>query len=231
VSKDFTEAKLRKTLALIDVLQALIEEHPRKILVVGCGDGAEAGILARDLKADTIGIDLGDEFRFDHSGSAPARLLKMDATGLEFADASFDFVYSFHALEHIKDPWRALSEMARILRPGGNYLVGVPNKSRLIGYFGSAVPLSTKLRWNLADLGMRLRGEWRNELGAHAGFTDRELSGMCLNAFGSAQIVDDNYYLRLYARNADLVRAVIYSGVKHMIFPCVYVFGTKTACC
>lgn len=44
---------------------------------------------------------------------------QMDATRLEFEDESFDIVYSFSAFEHFPDPRTALSEVGRVLRPGG----------------------------------------------------------------------------------------------------------------
>jgi len=110
--------KGHKTAAMITVLRSAVhEETPRNILVVGCGSGLEAGDIARAFGASTIGIDTCDQFSFDHSAAAPAKLMAMDARELEFSDASFDLVYSFHALEHIPTPARALAEMARILRP------------------------------------------------------------------------------------------------------------------
>jgi hypothetical protein len=35
--------------------------------------------------------------------------------------------------------------MSRVLRPGGTFCIGIPNKARLIGYLGAAVPLSAKI--------------------------------------------------------------------------------------
>jgi SAM-dependent methyltransferase len=48
-----------------------------------------------------------------------------DATRMEFADCSFDFVYSFDVFEHLPDPARVLGEIARVLRPGGGCLISV----------------------------------------------------------------------------------------------------------
>jgi glycosyltransferase involved in cell wall biosynthesis len=129
-----------KTAALIDVLKEGLPSPPATILVVGCGTGREAGLLARSFAANTTGIDLGGQFAFDHEGSHPATLLAMDACNLKFPNGCFDLVYSFHALEHIANPHQALLEMARVLRPGGAYLIGTPNKSRLVGYLGAPVP-------------------------------------------------------------------------------------------
>jgi SAM-dependent methyltransferase len=48
------------------------------------------------------------------------------AERLEFADDSFDSVLSYDVLEHVQDPARALEEIARVLRPGGEGLFVFP---------------------------------------------------------------------------------------------------------
>jgi len=53
-------------------------------------------------------------------------LLHQDVTALSFADASKDVVISCDVLEHVADYRSALSEMARVLRPGGRLLLTVP---------------------------------------------------------------------------------------------------------
>jgi ubiquinone/menaquinone biosynthesis C-methylase UbiE len=130
--------------------------------------------------------------------------MTMNARELEFADESFELIYSFHALEHIPRPKDALREMSRVLRPGGRYLIGTPNKSRLLGYFAAAHPFSERVMMNVHDIGMRARGRWTNEAGAHAGFTANELTGICGDAFGESQDVSEEYYSQLYASKASL---------------------------
>ncbi len=51
---------------------------------------------------------------------------QVDLIALPFEDASFDLVYASHVLEHIKDDEVALSEIRRILRPGGVAIIPVP---------------------------------------------------------------------------------------------------------
>lgn len=51
---------------------------------------------------------------------------KVDMTGLPFADDTYHFVFASHVLEHIKDDVKALSEIARILKPGGIAILHVP---------------------------------------------------------------------------------------------------------
>ena len=51
--------------------------------------------------------------------SANIDLRQMDATVMDFEDATFDFVYSFSVFEHLPDPPAVLKEVTRVLKPGG----------------------------------------------------------------------------------------------------------------
>lgn len=198
----------------------------RRLLVVGCGSGAEAATLARELGAQVIGIDLHDAF--DPAAAAVADLRRGDATRLEFADGAFDFVYSYHVLEHIPDYGKALAEMRRVLAAGGGYLIGTPNRSRLLGYLGSAgVSWRDKLAWNLADWQARLRGAFRNECGAHAGFSSAELKRALAKVFGKVEEITARYYESVYRRHAWLVKLLARSGLGRFLFPAVYFMGTR----
>jgi SAM-dependent methyltransferase len=217
-----------KSRVLLDLIARRHVGELRRALVVGCGSGREAGILARHLGAETIGIDLGGEFALDHEASRPATLLRMDAQALQFADASFDHVYSFHALEHIPDYRRALAEMSRVLRPGGSFCIGTPNRARLVGYIGSSAPARWRILWNLQDLACRLTGRWSNEQGAHAGFYADELGTLCREHFGDAEEVTDSYYLALYPGRRALVERLAAAPWKYRLLPCVYFAGRRT---
>ena len=62
------------------------------------------------------------------SSRAPLHAAVADVRDLPFCDASFDAIYSMGTIEHFRDYERAVAEMARVLRPGGRAIVGVPNR-------------------------------------------------------------------------------------------------------
>jgi SAM-dependent methyltransferase len=216
-----------RTEALAELIRASSHLPIRRLLVVGCGSGKEAAVLAEELgpATETTGIDI--VVNFDPEAAQAVRLLHGDATKLEFAEGSFDCVYSYHALEHIPRHVQALREMRRVLVDNGLLCIGTPNRSRLFAYAGSRASLWEKLRWNMIDWKARLRGRFRNECGAHAGFSSSELQRELQGVFGNAEEITLPYYLRVYRRHARLCRLLDASGLGRLLFPCVYFLGRK----
>lgn len=212
-----------------EIIASIIKErhnHVKRILAVGCGSGIEAAVLAQELNAEVIGIDLQDDF--SAGASDVATLHVGDATALSFGDESFDFVYSFHALEHIHDPEMAIGEIHRVLSRKGVYWIGAPNRSRMLGYVGSRnFSFGKKIQWNLRDWVARLKGEFRNELGAHAGFSTGELQALLETKFGNPHDVALSYYCRLYPQYKTTIEWVARMKLERFIFPSVYFIGTK----
>ena len=62
-------------------------------------------------------------------------------------------------------------------------------------------------------------------LGAHAGFTKRQLMELCAEAFGSSSDVSGDYYLARYREYQFTMKWLINSGLCHRAFPSVYVYG------
>ncbi len=185
-------------------LCALLRERMERLetstgLLLGCGSGDEVVYLRRAFKCPrVVGVDLSAAF------SARARsesdLAVADAARLPFPANSFDFAAAIHSLEHVSSPRSALAEVARVLRPRGWFYVGVPNRTRVLGYLGSfGVSGWQKVCWNLIDYGQRLRGRFRNELGAHAGFDSRQLQEMLATYFSDFELLTEEYLRFKYA--------------------------------
>jgi SAM-dependent methyltransferase len=87
---------------------------------------------AVDVHPDVIGMAEAIALREMPPGDYRKLVFKVeDATRLTFADATFDLAVSYSTIEHIPGTdarRKALSEMARVVRPGGHVAVTVPNK-------------------------------------------------------------------------------------------------------
>jgi len=61
-------------------------------------------------------------------------MVKMDITKIQYPDASFDVIYCSHVLEHIPDDRLAMSELYRVLKPGGWAILQVPQADQDVTY-------------------------------------------------------------------------------------------------
>src|SRR5207248_5967576 len=133
-------------------------------LIVGCGSGDEVVFMRRSFCNHTVvGLDLNPDFSRD--ARAEGCVLVGAGERLPFHSDYFHFAAAFHSLEHVNDPEAVLDEIHRVLRPDGMFYMGVPNRSRLVGYLGAFHATTwQKITWNLTDWKARLRGRFRNEL-------------------------------------------------------------------
>jgi ubiquinone/menaquinone biosynthesis C-methylase UbiE len=96
-----------------------------RVLDLGIGDGRLAAELdAREL----TGADVS-QVALDRAAKRlpEARLVKLEPDEpLPFADNEFDLVLCAETLEHVRDLQLALSEIRRVLRPGGRLAVTTP---------------------------------------------------------------------------------------------------------
>jgi len=111
-------------LALLeDVLTAKV-----RMLDVGCGNGLFLDrIRGRVADAQLSGVDYS-KYQIERPAHASLRLKQADLTrGIPFDDGSFDVVYAAEIIEHLVDPDLLLSEIRRVLRPGGALVLTTPN--------------------------------------------------------------------------------------------------------
>ncbi len=214
-----------RTLAIAEILFDKGVAPGASIVVVGCGSGREAAVLADRLQARVTGIDVISGF--DPVAAQWAQLQVGDAQAMNFTDASFDVVFSYHALEHIPDQHRALAEMRRVLKPGGVYCIGTPNRSRLLGYIGGPSTMMEKVHWNLIDWKARLLGRFRNELGAHAGYTTAELQGLLREHFSTADDVTVRYFKHVHSGHVSAISILEKTGLSKILFPSIYFLGDR----
>jgi len=94
---------------------------PLRLLDIGAGAGALVERAASD-GLTAYGVE-------PYWPIASERIQRGFAELLPFPDASFDAVTSISVLEHVDDPKQAMTEMARVLRPGGRAFVAIPELS------------------------------------------------------------------------------------------------------
>ena len=89
------------------------------VLDIGCRDGGLRRFLPPGIRYQ--GMDITPEF------AALDIVIRDVSDGIPFPDATFDNVFCIEVLEHVPNPFGALTEMHRVLRPGGVLTLSVPN--------------------------------------------------------------------------------------------------------
>lgn len=100
----------------------------KKALEIGCGTGIFTALIARS-GADITAVELSPELVERARAQNPApnvKYLVMNVEELAFPENSFDCVYGSSVLHHLNLP-KALPEMLRVLKPGGNFVFTEPN--------------------------------------------------------------------------------------------------------
>ena len=117
-----------------DIFRAVLEARtelprPMRVLDLGPGSGVNLSVLAPlgqlvNLDLSRVSLERLPELATDGVDSGEA--VQADATRLPFAARSFDLVCALDVLEHLDDDRAALTEIRRVLRPGGTFLFSVP---------------------------------------------------------------------------------------------------------
>lgn len=117
---------LRKRLGLLQQHCAL---KGRRAIDCGCGAGSYVLALL-DLGADAYGIEYNADkvAQYCRMGRDPHRVRQGDLERIDYPDEAFDVALLNEVLEHVPHDSRAVAEVFRILRPGGELAVFSPNR-------------------------------------------------------------------------------------------------------
>ncbi len=139
------------------IMQRYLTSHEIKKLQIGSGPNYHEGWLCTDIVP------------------VPPHTVYLDATRrFPFDDATFNFIYSEHMIEHISwnDGLSMLRECRRVMRPGGCIRVATPDLEVLIGlHSGKDAPISERyIKW----------------------ITDQQLDG--IHAYKASFIINNAFY-------------------------------------
>ena len=104
------------------LLEYLNPGEEETVLDMGCSRGFYVKAMEGYTRG-VIGVDISED---SLENSVTHRVEYGDITNLDFAEGSFDKVYSLHTIEHLPDLERFFSEVARVLKPGGTAIVIYP---------------------------------------------------------------------------------------------------------
>jgi SAM-dependent methyltransferase len=145
-----------------------------RALDLGCGAGSFTAVLA-DAGAAAVGVEVAEAALSRARARNPSldfRLAPIDGA-LPLVDNSFDVVWASEVIEHVADTARWLSEVRRVLVPGGRFLLTTPSHGRLPIAIGGlerfAEPLGDHLH-------LYTRRSLRDVLGQF-GFADIDIRG------------------------------------------------------
>ena len=144
----------RKRYALqphIPEILSRIDWGGKRVLEIGAGVGTDARqLIGRGAVYTGVNVDRGSTEAMAqalHAFSLPGNAVQCNATSLGFQDGTFDVVYAFGVLHHIPEARKAVAEIHRVLKPGGELLLMLYNRNS-INYF-------VEIMW-LRKLGLRL---------------------------------------------------------------------------
>ena len=160
-------------------------------LDLGCGDGMLTRIVLEHTgHRDLVGIDIDplETAVAQHTGIYK-RIHTVAGNTIPEEDNTFEFVLSNSVLEHIADIGEVLAEVARVLKPAGQFLFTVPSDKFHACLRGPLLPRVTREAY-LEDLDQRLahrryysKTDWQKALECHGMVIER-----CTGYLNSAEV-------------------------------------------
>jgi len=134
-----------------------IPHKSRRVIDLGCGSAGglfEVSDICSDIKGvQWYGLDLNilevllgarrSRFRADEWNKRAVNFLAGDLLHLPLADSSMDVLLCSEVLEHLAEPYHAISEIVRILKPGAYAFFTTPNPNNFVERLGFVIDKMT----------------------------------------------------------------------------------------
>ena len=119
----------------------------KKVLDLACGEGYGSYMMAQEADS-VVGVDI-DERAINHAQSRYLRkglhFIKGSITEIPIeGEQEFDVIVCFEAIEHVKDHDKLLSEVKRLIKDDGVFIVSTPNKATYTDTHGLISPFHLK---------------------------------------------------------------------------------------
>jgi len=159
-SRNMWEEGSRKT--VIPLFARHVPSEAGPVLDAGCGDGYASCKLA-ESGYQVDGVDIAEEMvqlASQQAGNLPVRFQQADVNHLPFADETFAGILCINVVEFTESPLTALTELRRVLRPGGVLVWGILGPTagpRAYSYrrlYGEATIQNTMMPWEAKKLAL-----------------------------------------------------------------------------
>jgi 2-polyprenyl-3-methyl-5-hydroxy-6-metoxy-1,4-benzoquinol methylase len=199
-----------------DYVSELPSNPKAKILEVGCGAGATGALALREGKCGTYcGIEL-----FPEAAAAARALLTEVIAGnveeleLPWGAATFDVLIMSEVIEHLVDPWRCLTKLRTVLKPGAVVFASSPNIAH----------------WNVLTMLLRGRWDWADrgvlDITHLRFFTPRSYRELFLSCGFEIELVKE---VRAFGAKARIVNALTLGRLRHLFVKQIDLRGRPVA--
>lgn len=144
----------------------------KAVLEIGCGTGAFGALVKQQRDCRYVGVELVEQqARQARNCLDEVVVANIEQSKLTFPLRSFDCLVCNDVLEHLVDPWTALQELTRFLRPGGFVVLSLPN----VRFSEVVKDLVVRKKWEYKEQGVLDRTHLRF-------FTELSVRSLCETA-------------------------------------------------
>jgi SAM-dependent methyltransferase len=131
---------------------SLVRGVPKRVLEIGCASGRTLAYFQERGAEFTVGVEYSPDVAAQAEARGVGQIIVGDIERLELdlEPASFDLLIAGHVLEHLTDPWQVLRKLRAFLKPGGQFVGGLPN----VRHHSVVLPLVFHGKWEYQPSGV-----------------------------------------------------------------------------